>query len=514
MTQLLAIEWDSREARLAVATAGRGSLRIDELFTVGLVAADGETELPDAEVAERIAAAVRQRKLAKAETLVAVARASIELKPLSLPPAPVDELPDLTRFQALRDFNALGDDWPLDFIPLSGSDTEPRTVLAAAIAPQAIKEILAICAPAELDVKHIVLRPCAAASLLRRRPADARIRLLLDVFNDEADLTVLVEDTVVFMRTARLSHGLTSTERAQNLVAETRRTMVAVANQLSGQRVEKICVCGDGPEFKALAIAIEEQIKLPTIVFDPLDSVDLSNELRRAPPVDVGRWAPLLGMLLDEAQGQRHAIDFLDPKKRPVPPSHKQRNSLIAASVAAAVLLLAGWIWIDLGNRDEANAALQSRINANLVKDPADKKTPLDRTKDTQAAWEEVEKWFDGDAVWLDELAFASERVPDSSKMMVTQLLIASDGRGPAMTVTGLAKDVATIDAAESSLRDKLHRVESRGTSEDNSRPGYTHKFSFVLRPYATEEAATAASATQNAGAQGRSRFPANRNSR
>ena len=198
MTQLLAIEWDSREARLAVATAGRGSARVEELFAVPLVAADGETELSDAEVAQRIAAAVRQRKLTNAETLVAVARASIELKPLSLPPAPDDEVPELARFQAMREFNTLGDDWPLDFIPLSGNATEPRTVLAAAIAPQAVKEILATCAPAELNVKHVVLRPCAAASLLRRRAGEGRIRLLVDVLGDEADLTVLVGDTVVF----------------------------------------------------------------------------------------------------------------------------------------------------------------------------------------------------------------------------------------------------------------------------------------------------------------------------
>jgi hypothetical protein len=289
--------------------------------------------------------------------------------------------------------------------------------------------------------------------------------------------------------------------------------MVAVANQLSGQRVEKICVCGDGPEFKALALAIEEQIKLPTIAFDPLDSVDLSSDLRRAPPADVGRWAPLLGMLLDEAQGERHAIDFLDPKKRPAPPSHKRRNSLIAAGVNALLLIIAVWIWNDLGNRDEANAQLQSRIAANTLKDPSDKKTPLDRAKDTQAAWDEVQKWFDGDAVWIDELARASQKAPDSSKIMVTQLLIASDGRGPSMTVTGFAKDAATIDAAENSLRDKLHRVESRGTSEDSSRPGYTRKFTFVLRPYATEAAAEAASAPST-GPQGRSRFPANRTPR
>lgn len=510
MPQILAIEWDSREARLALATAARESVRVDELFAVGLVAADGETELSDAEVAERIAAAVRQRKLAKAETLVAVARASIELKPLALPPAPDDEVPDLARFQALRDFNALGDDWPLDFIPLSGSETEPRTVLAAAIAPQAIQEILATCAPAELDVKHVVLRPCAAASLLRRRPAAARIRLLVDVLNDEADLTVLVGETVVFMRTARLSHGLSSAERISALVAETRRTMVAVANQLSGQRVEQICVCGDGAEFKALAAAIEEHVKLPSIVFDPLDGIDLAPDLRRAPPADVGRWAPLLGLLLDEAEGQRHAIDFLDPKKRPAPPSRKKQYTAIAAGVAALFVVVAGWIWNDLGNRDEANAALAAQIAANAAKDPADGKSVLDRAKATQAALADAEAWFAADVGWLDELARASQRVPAADQMMVTSLVIVSNAAGPAMTVTGLAKDVETIEAAEDSLRDERHRVESKDTSEDASRPGYSRKFTFVLKPV-DEKAAAAAGAARLRVNPGRPRAAPNR---
>ncbi len=510
MTQLLAIEWDTREARLAVATAARGSVRVDELFAIDLVAADGETELPDAEIAQRIAAAVRKRKLAGAETLVAVARASIELKSLSLPPAPDDDVPGLARFQAMREFNTLAEDWPLDYISLGGSDTEPRTVLAAAIAPQAVKEILAACEPADLDVKHVVLRPCAAASLLRRRPGECRIRLLLDVLADEADLTVLVGETFVFMRTARLSHGLSDAERTQALVAETRRTMVAVANQLSGQRVEQVCVCGDGVQLKTLATAIEEQIKLPTIVFNPLDGIELSSELRRAPPADVGRWAPLLGLLLDEAQGQRHAIDFLDPKKRPAPPSRKMHYAALVASVAVLFVVVVGFIWNDLGNRDVENTSLAATISANAARNQSGNKSRLDVSNDTQAAWAEMEAWLAGDVVWIEELARASERVPDAGQMMVTMLAIRSDGNGPAMTVDGLAKDVATIDAAENSLRDDQHRVESRGSSPDTSRPGYTRKFTFVLRPV-DEEAAAAAGNARLRSAPGRLRLAPNR---
>ena len=49
-----------------------------------------------------------------------------------MPPAPDNELPDLIRFQAMREFGAMQSDWPLDFIPLDSDPEQPRSVLAAA----------------------------------------------------------------------------------------------------------------------------------------------------------------------------------------------------------------------------------------------------------------------------------------------------------------------------------------------------------------------------------------------
>jgi hypothetical protein len=64
------------------------------------------------------------------------------------------------------------------------------------------------------------------------------------------------------------------------------------------------------------------------------------------------------------------------------------------------------------------------------------------------------------------------------------------------MTVDGLAKDVATIDAVEQSLRDEKHTVESRQSSPDTSRPGYTRSFTIIVRPR-DEAAASAAGAAR-----------------
>ena len=62
-----------------------------------------------------------------------------------MPPAPDEELPDMVRFQAMRDFTQLSDDTPLDFIPLRADGEEHRNVLAAAISNELLSEIRATC---------------------------------------------------------------------------------------------------------------------------------------------------------------------------------------------------------------------------------------------------------------------------------------------------------------------------------------------------------------------------------
>ena len=97
---------------------------------------------------------------------MAVGRGSIELRQLQLPPAPDEELPDMVRFQAAREFNELDENWLLDFVPIDQGAEGPRTVLAMAIAPAVIRQIEGVCEQAGLKMQRLLLRPCAAASLL------------------------------------------------------------------------------------------------------------------------------------------------------------------------------------------------------------------------------------------------------------------------------------------------------------------------------------------------------------
>jgi len=474
MARLLAIEWDNTEARVVVATARGESISIDEAFAIPLPPR-GEQDSGDADRGAVIGAALAARRLGRVQCLAAVGRASIELKQLSLPPSPDDELPDLVRFQALRDFHSLDEDWPLDFIPLTPEADKPRQVLAAAISTELVAQIRETTRKAGLEPERLVLRPCAAASLLRRVEIrePEHVRLLVDVLADEADLTVLVDGQVVFLRTARLPGDALAPDAHRPLVSEIRRTIAAARNQLGGRKVDAIHLCGSGADHAALAAQIERDIDLPCRVFDPFTGLSLSRELKTSPPDRTGRFTPLVGMLLDESQQAAPAIDFLNPRRRPPPPDHRRKLALVAAAVGALVLLGAGWFWSQLSGLDDEIAT--------LAQDSKDKDKLVAKAKEFELAAKEIDAWRAGDINWLDELRELSGDFPVAKDVLITQLRMGPHNAGGEIALEGYLREAANADAFEASLRDESHRVEGRGLQQDSSKPGYGWHFTTAL---------------------------------
>ncbi|MGH7134844.1 MAG: type IV pilus biogenesis protein PilM, partial [Pirellulales bacterium] len=406
MPRLLALEWDNREVRVAVATPRGGDAVIEDAFIIPLPQQTGDADA-DQSVSDAIAAALAQRHLGRVTALTAVGRAGIELKSLSLPPAPDEELPDLVRFQAMREFNTLSDDWPLDFISMAAQPGAPRKVLAAAVSPDLVEQIRQTCLRAKVTPERLVLRPCAAASLLARArwEAPARVKLLVDLLAEDADLTVLVDGDVAFLRTVRLSGDAPAT-----LVGEIRRTVAAARNQIGGLNIEAVYVCGG--EHSELAAQIEKQLGIVTHNFDPFSGLTLSGTLKRSLPPTSGRFAPVLGMLLDEAQHERHTIDFLNPRRRPPPPS--RRRKIIWSATAACLLLAAVFSWIH-----SSLAALDDKIAELSTRSKGLDKT-VEKAKEMERAAREISAWADADVNWLDELRELALDMPPARDVLLS----------------------------------------------------------------------------------------------
>ena len=313
MAKYLAIEWDSSELRMALGRNRGSGIAIDETYAVAL---------PEDASPEIIGQAIRDTVGSEAkgvETLIAIPRASVEIRQLQLPAAPQDEMPDMVRFQAMRQFTTIADDWPLDYVELNRSDSDVQ-VLASVISPESFKEIQQVCEASDRVAEHLCLRPFASAELLKEHLGnDTSCRLIADVMAGSADLGVMINGQIAFMRTIRLPAVPDDADLpVQGLMGEIRRTIAAASNQLSGQQVTAVTLFGTGSRLEPLRSAIETQLKLNAEIWNPFTNARLGS----SPPSHPGRYAALLGMILNQSTGVRQPIDFLNPRRRPKPKSN------------------------------------------------------------------------------------------------------------------------------------------------------------------------------------------------
>jgi len=466
MPRLLALEWDAREARLAVGrTAGKGVV-VEAAFAVEL---GGSSDDSDDSIGKRLAGALAENGVGNCDALVAVPRGKTELRVLQTPPVPDDELPELVRFQALQQFSSLGEDWPLDFVRLDSDDEQQIRILAAALSPDMVRQIRDSCTACQTPAKNLVLRPFATASLFKRSGDDGRCRLLVELLSEEVDLTVLVDSQVVFLRSVRLS----AENMASALVGEIRRTIAAAQNQLGEHRIQAVTLVGNKDEDAELSARLADGLDLEVQLFDPFAKTELGSPLRDAPPTHPGRFAALLGMLHDEAEGLRHGIDFLNPRRKPEPPDPRRRYALVGTAVAAVALSLIAMLWWYFSSYNKDIAKLRAECKE---LEPA-----VEEANKLHGEIEEIEKFVASDINWLDELCELSEDLPPAEEMIVDRWTFTARARGGGQIILeGGVRDHSVIQSIETKLRDPRHDVHG-GTQFDRRQQDYPTGFKTAI---------------------------------
>jgi len=491
--RLIALEWDAAEVRLIVASRSGKQPILRQALRAPLVRPEeGEKEEDHTgTIAEAIRTLIRQAGARRSRLLLGVNRQSIDLRQLTLPPCPDDELPDLVRNQAIREFGPAVESSRLDFVPLPAVPGEPRVVIAAALSPDGSSLVERVCAHAGLKPARLLARPYAAGSLLMEQAhADKSPALLVEAHNDEANLTVVADQQVIFSRAARLSSSVDA-DNAAPLIAEIKRTLIAVQNQPPGDRVERIYLCGDPGEDKELAARLNEELELPVDAFDPFHGFALADDLRQQLPPQRGRFVSLLGMIGDEASGHKHALDFLHPRKPPAPERLRKRQLTVAAAVLGVIALLGSWIAyssFSTINAEIDQLAKQSDELDDLVK----------RAQQKQVQVPAIEEWKSGEVIWIDELRDLSARFPNRRDAILLRLTLGrAPGSGGMMELQGLVRDPTIVGRLESQLRDDHHEVRSKRVQENIQEKTFTWQFesSLAVSPRSKEDYLASANA-------------------
>ncbi len=477
MPRYLALSWNASEANGVVASPGGNRLLVEQVFTIPLAGGPSPGDAGEGSFSNRLAAELKSRRLGRIDTVVALGRESVELRPLALPAAPDEELPDLARFQALRQFSNLEEHWPLDYLPLSVPDDTARHVLAAAVRPELVQEVQHVCEAAGLKLTRLVLRPCATVSLVARclGERNAGARLVVNLEADETDLAVMIDSHVTFLRQARLpADPLADVEHAASLVAELRRTMAAAQNQPGNRPVDSIVLLGSGDRYTRLAARISEGWSLAVDVVDPFEAIDWSSRAAAEQQGSIRTLAPLVGAAWDEAASAAPTFDFLHPRRRPAPPS--RRNTYALAGLAAGLLVLAvmaaSWI---RGDRMHSEILYLQRNSKALDKN-------FEQAEKSEKEAAEIDQWVAGGVNWLDELRWLSDRFPTAEDAMLTQVkFVVNSGRGE-ITLDGVASDVDSVAELDRGLHDDRHRLAGKSKSETDARRPYGMQFRSSVR--------------------------------
>lgn len=458
MAKMIGIEWDGNEIRVVVARPRLGGLTVETAF-----AAPRTSDL-----AQSIRTALADRNIANGPVSVTMPRSAVELHVLTLPPAPAEDLPDMVRFAAIREFTALTDDWLLDYTPIEVNAVGQTTVLAAGISGKGLKGVETSCSSASLEVERVGVRPLAAASLMARDPHHAAtVALVVESSSDDIELTVIADGAVVFTRSTRLPGEEGSEERQKALQLEARRTLIAARNQLGAHSVEKILLLGQD-ELSPMKSTLAASLGLPAELYDPFANPAIKYA-EAGKLVHRGRYGGLLGLLADQASPSPHSLDLRNPRRRPAPPSKKRIYVTYGSVAAILALLVAGVIWMRLGSLDSQIKAAQEKLG----KLKSSNKEAVLQQNDV----EKIDRWLDSNVQWLDQAYWMAKTMPPAEATILSRLQMdALQGEGGVITLDGYVGDENGIKKVENALRDDSHQVQTL-SSKQTDVSGYAWNF-------------------------------------
>jgi hypothetical protein len=489
MPRILAIDWDRLEARALLVHTGPTGSSIAGAWSVSLSSAEGAALAPR-EIGARLGAVIGGAVSNNATTLVGVGRDQVQMVLLSLPPAPLEELPELVRFQAERELTSLGPESALDYIPLFGDATTPHQVLVAALSAGGVTEVRQLCEAVGVEPERITLRATAAASFVARRLGTGadEVTLVVNRLTDEADLTVLVGEQVVLVRTVRLPDPSEVAGRARALAGEIRRTIAAVRQQIGDRQVSRVILCGIAAEADGAA-NLAGDLGLSVDVFDVAANAPSGLARTGLAPESLARFAAVMGMALGEADRRPPVVDFLNVRRRAAERKFTRQHGLAVAAAAVVLFFLGLLLW----KRSHDLSAEIARINAEIAAKQSEfKAQQFDKTLGQAAS---IEKWLATDVNWLDEFerlsrewrpeTLDSKKYPANEDAVVSQLVAfrppGNNSVGGRIAVQAVARNPQVVATLESRLRDKGHLVETGGGKVDNTVPGYLWSFPLTI---------------------------------
>lgn len=493
MSRFLAIDWDDTEGRYLLATAQKGTISVRKVGTFPLERPE-EPELPEDDSDEEaplvappdeltvltttLQRVCKEEKIEPCPTLLSLGRGKVEMIYQDLPPSKDSEIPILLKNQVIRELAGYSDFDPLDYLVLGGTKSEGLRLLALTIPLSSRQALVRRFRAVGRIPRRIGFRPLAAAELLFRSesaPGEQEQALMINFVGTEIDLLLLEGKKIVSLRSVRLPDRLAAGEAMRRVAEEVDRTVAIEGNEASEQAIRRIFVFGDRNDWAGLDEHLRSR-ELELVVIDPFTLPFVRTE---TPPEQSGRFAPLLGMLAEDAfavQKSRNAdrIDFLHPKEAPKATNYVRIVLLMFVMLAVTGYGLYYW-------------------NQGVVRDMEEKLAVLEKEYKEESAkyalirpqfniLQQTRVWASKEVVWLDELRELSICLPSRQDMVVSRISFDVNETDPrfagVIQLSGMVREDSVLMVLRNNLQQRgRYLMQHPQTSVNPAGGGYPRLF-------------------------------------
>jgi len=334
MSEYLTLEWERDALRGLDADVSKTGVRVRRSFVLPWPD-DMDVQLEPQRAGEWLRGKLDQLGASARRVLVVLPREDVVLRPLQLPDASDQTLPDIVRYQASAKSAVPLEQLVLDYMPLPATTSQVgRTVLAATAPKRLLTQIQACVEAADLKLASVgvsAIATCATvAGVERSRGLDAdETSLVIAAIGQRLEVSLRRSGGLLF------AHGTRMADRrdAQAVSIEVQRALVAHESLMNDATIARGWFVGPAEDSQEVCEQVASSLGCEVQRLAPF--AELKRDVSAADaPDDPAEFVAPLGVLLNQTDMALASIDFLDPRK---PASKPKRTKLLAGLVAAAL---------------------------------------------------------------------------------------------------------------------------------------------------------------------------------
>ena len=409
-----------------------------------------------------------KRGLSAKQILISFPRHDTTVRLLEIPDVPLEEIPEIVRFQTATKSSVPLTQLLLDFLlmPVREGKTT-REVLVASIGKELHAQAVKTFQSMGLDISGTGLSSISSAEWVAHASESSleSPTLILNPVEGHLEMTLVQQRQILFTNATPIPVGEEQTA-VPMMQTEIKRFLMARSAQLAGQNVEAVILIGDPESQPELIKGLNTQFECGVQVLNPLTGLTLPEDFT---VTNAGTLAGTLGIVYSHQHKQLETVDFIHPHKAEEKPD--RRKLQIGLGVAGLVLIILTALFL---TRQQV-ADLDDQI-AERQKIRQDLDELLKRGKPTLESVAVIQDWENSNSQTLNVFQELERVLPGTDRVYLSELNVnrSSSQSLSRIRATGNAKDDLDVRDLNQQLSNSNYRVHPKrinNLTSDNEYP-------------------------------------------